>query len=349
MTSGDDSPPSPTAGDRPAATGLGTERPRRIAVLSGGLSLEREVSLRSGERVAEALAEHGHTVKRLDLDASMVERLLDGDFELAYLALHGRAGEDGTVQGLLDLLDLPYTGPGAVASALAWDKVVCKGTLRRAGIATPPWAALSVEAIRDLGAVRALDRLETHLGSPLMVKPAQGGASMGVRQVSATSDVEELSAALVGAFSYHDVALVERHISGAEVAVSVVAGRPLPPVEIVPRQGTYDYAARYTHGEAGFFAPARLDPATLARCEEAAVAAYEAVGCRHVTRVDFIVDADGCPWVLELDTCPGMTETSLLPLAAQTHGWPFEQLCDVIAGLALGDAVPAAAPSPGAD
>lgn len=305
--------------------------PLRVAVLAGGLSLEREVSLRSGRRVAEALGDRGHHVTRLDLDEGLVDRLVDADVDACYLALHGKAGEDGTIQSLLELLGLPYTGPDAVASAIAWDKVVCKGLLARAGVATPDWVAVSSDAIQDMGAAGALHRVADRLGSALVVKPSQGGASMGVRRTAAG---EELSGALVTAFSYHDVVLIERFIAGAEVAVSVVDGEPLPAVEIVPRAGTYDFAARYTHGATEFFSPARLDDATLDRCREIAVEAYRVVGCRDVSRADLMVDADGHPWLLELDTCPGMTETSLLPMAAQAGGWDFAALCERIVRLA---------------
>lgn len=312
----------------------------RVAVLAGGLSLEREVSLRSGRRVAEALTDRGHHVTRLDLDERLVDRLVDSDVDVCSLALHGKAGEDGTIQGLLELLGLPYTGPDAVASAVAWDKAVCKGLLARAGIATPDWVAVSSDAIQDMGAAGALDRVADRLGSALVVKPSQGGASMGVRRAEPGPD---LASALVTAFSYHDVALVERFISGTEVAVSLLDGAPLPAVEIVPRVGAYDFAARYTHGATEFFAPARLDDATLERCRQIAVDAYELVGCRDVSRADLMVDDDGRPWILELDTCPGMTETSLLPMAAEAGGWDFPTLCERI--IRLGAARDAEKPS----
>ncbi|MEX0660063.1 MAG: D-alanine--D-alanine ligase [Egibacteraceae bacterium] len=311
----------------------------RVAVLAGGLSLEREVSLRSGRRVAEALADRGHHVTRLDLDEGLVDRLLEADVDVCYLALHGKAGEDGTIQGLLELLDLPYTGPDTIASAIAWDKGVCKGLLTRASIPTPDWVAVSADAIQDMGAARALGRVAERLGDDLVVKPSQGGASMGVRRVEAGGD---LAAALVTAFSYHEVVLIERFVAGAEVAVSVVDGEPLPAVEIVPRAGTYDFAARYTHGATEFFAPARLDEPVLQRCREVAVAAYEMVGCRHVSRADMIVDEAGQPWLLELDTCPGMTETSLLPMAAQAGGWDFAALCERIIRLVAQPTAPQA-------
>lgn len=303
-----------------------------IAVLAGGLSLEREVSLRSGRRVAEALADRGHHVVRLDLDERLVSALAEGQFDVAYLTLHGKAGEDGTIQGLLDLLGIPYTGSDAVSSTLAWDKAVFKGLARRSGMATPDWVALSVDAIRDMGAARMLDRVVATLGTPLIVKPAQGGASMGVRKVSAA---DALAGALVAAYSYHHVVVVERFVEGAEVAVSIIDGSPLPAVEVVPRGGAaYDFAARYTHGATEFYAPARLPRSVLDRCTELALAACKMAGCRHVARADLMVDGDGQPWLLELDTCPGMTETSLLPLAAGAAGWDFAELCERVALLA---------------
>lgn len=306
--------------------------PHAVAVLSGGLSLERDVSLRSGRRVSEALADQGHTVTRLDLDGDLVRTIADGDFEVAFLALHGKAGEDGTIQGLLDLLGIPYTGPDATASALAWDKAVCKGVWQRGGLPTPEWVAISSDAIRDMGAAVALERVVGRLGLPVVVKPAQGGAAMGVRLVRTA---EDLPAALVASLSYHDVVLVERYVAGTEIAVSVVDGLPLPPVEVVPKEGTYDYAARYTHGATEFFVPARLEGSAAAGAQDTALAAYRTIGCRRVTRADMIVDASGTAWLLELDTCPGMTETSLLPLAAQAAGWEFGSLCDRLVASAV--------------
>lgn len=304
-----------------------------VAVLAGGFSLERDVSLRSGRRVAEALQDRGYHVLRVDLDERLVATLADGGIDLAYLALHGQAGEDGTVQGMLDLMGVPYTGPDAVASALAWNKTVFKGLVRRAGLPTPDWVAITADAVRDMGAAHMLDRVVERLGTPLVVKPAQGGASMGVRRIRAAT---ELAGALVAAYSHHPVAIVERAVAGTEVAVSVIDGEPLPAVEIVPREGAaYDFAARYTHGATDFFVPARLDQAVLDRCAKIAAAAYALVGARHVSRADLIVDADGQPWLLELQTCPGLTETSLLPLAASAAGWDFAELCERVVTLAL--------------
>ena len=306
-----------------------------VAVLAGGLSLEREVSLRSGHRVTSALGELGHTTRLLDIDDRLVQTLSATPADLVFLTVHGATGEDGSIQSLLELLGLPYTGSDTLASALAWDKPVFKGLCRREGLPTPDWVTVSAPAVRDLGAGPALAGAMERLGGPVFVKPAQGGASMGVRPVDVA---DELAPAVLAAFSYHDVALLERAVQGAEVAVSLVAGEPLPPVEIQPKQGRYDYAARYTPGATEFHAPARLEEATLARCREVAAAAVELVGCRHVARADLMVDADGTPWLLELDTCPGMTETSLLPLAAQAAGLGFSELCGRIAEAALADA-----------
>lgn len=296
-----------------------------IAVLAGGSSLEREVSLRSGQRVTEALRDRGHRVLALDLDDQLVDQLLRHTIDLVFLALHGRAGEDGSIQSLLDLLGIPYTGSGATASALAWDKSVSKGVLRSAGVATPDWHVLSVDAVRDYGAGRALEGIAQSIDFPLVVKPVQGGSSLGVRLVTSP---DELAPAIMSAFQYHAAALLELMVAGTEIAVSVVDGQPLPAVEIRPRDGAYDFGARYTHGATDFHVPARLDPTVADACADAALRAWRALGCRHVMRADMIVDHDGVPWLLEVDTCPGLTETSLLPLAAKAGGLGFAQLCE---------------------
>ena len=316
-----------------------------VAVLAGGLSLEREVSLMTGRRVAQALSGLGHEVTTLDLDDDLVPRLTGGQFDAAFLALHGETGEDGTIQGLLELLQIPYTGPGPTASALAWDKVTAKGLVARAGVKTPSWIAMSVNAIRDMGAAKAMDQVVARLGLPLVVKPAQGGASLGVKIVH---DASELSAALVASLSYHSVVAIEQYIDGTEVAISIVNGDALPVVEIVPKTGVYDYSARYTHGATEFYAPARLPGEIAERCQSAALDAYTALGCRNVTRADLIVDDGGQPWFLELDTSPGMTETSLLPMAAQAAGWTFDDLCARLLNAAIGNAshTTSAAPTP---
>lgn len=304
-----------------------------VAVLSGGISFEREVSLRSGSRVADALADRGHQVTRLDVDADLVRTLAAGGFDVAFLALHGSAGEDGTIQSILEVLEVPYTGPDVLASSLAWNKPIAQGLYRRAGLAVPHNVTLSQQAFREMGAAAAVTRIADELGTPLIVKPAAGGSSLGL---SLVEDAGSLPQAIVGAFSYADTVLIERLVEGTEVAVTVLDGEALPAVEISPKEGAYDFAARYTAGATEFHAPARLDDDVLARCAEAATTAFEAIGSRHISRADLIVDGDGTPWILELDTCPGLTETSLVPLAAQAGGIPFEELCDRLVGLALG-------------
>jgi D-alanine-D-alanine ligase len=306
----------------------------RIAVLAGGLSLEREVSLRSGIRVSDALRDRGYQVDRLDVDGELVPRLGHGDHDLAVLALHGAVGEDGTIQSILEVLEIPYSGPDVLASALAWDKPIAKGLYRRAGIPTPDHVTLSAQAFRDVGVSAAVDRIADEIGLPLVVKPAKGGSSLGLSRVQ---DPSGLSSAIVGSLSYGDAVLIERLIEGTEVAVSVLDGEPLPAVEIQPKEGPYDFSARYTPGATDFHVPARLDDDVLGRCADVAVAAFEAIGCRHISRADMIVDEAGTPWLLELDTCPGMTETSLLPMAAAAADLSFPDLVERIVELVLGD------------
>lgn len=305
-----------------------------VAVLSGGISLEREVSLRSGHRVANALADAGHRVTSLDLDGEVVDRLTGDRPDVVFLAVHGAAGEDGTVQSLLEVLELPYTGPDVLASSLAWNKPIAQGLYARAGLPVPPSVTLSQQAFKELGASAMLDRVADELGTQLVVKPASGGSSLGITFVHTTAGLPQ---AVLSAFSYADAVLIERQVTGVEVAVSVLDGRPLPAVEIEAPDGVYDFAARYTAGATAFHAPARMDDEVLAACADTAVAAYEAVGARHVSRADLIVDEDGTPWVLELDTCPGLTETSLLPMAAEADGQTFTDLCTRLVTLALGE------------
>ncbi len=305
-----------------------------VAVLAGGISLEREVSLRSGTRVANALLDRGHRVDLLDLDGRLVNALDDQRPDVVFLAVHGAAGEDGTVQSMLEVLDLPYTGPDVLASSLAWNKPIAQGLFARAGCAVPPSVTLTQQAFRELGATHTLTRVAETLGPRLVVKPATGGSSLGITMVD---DPADLPRAVLGAFSYAEAVLVERFIEGTEIAVSVLDGTPLPAVEIGAPGGRYDFAARYTAGATTFHVPARLDEAVLDAAAAAATTAYEAVGSRHVSRADMIVDADGTPWILEIDTCPGLTETSLLPLAADAAGVPFGELCDRLVRLALAE------------
>lgn len=320
-----------------------------VAVLSGGISLEREVSLRSGQRVADALTDRGHRVARLDVNADLVHNLAGGidgpldhagdgasakPFDVAFLTLHGSAGEDGTIQSILEVLELPYTGPDVLASTLAWNKPIAQGLYRRAGLHVPPFVTLSQPAFREMGAAATIGRVADEIGLPLVVKPATGGSSLGLSFVHAS---EDLAPAIMTAFSYADAVMIERMVTGTEVAVAILDGEALPPVEIDPKGGVYDFAARYTAGATELHVPARLDDAVITACQEAAVIAYNRVGGRHVSRADMIVDADGIPWILELDTCPGLTDTSLVPAAAAAADLSFEDLCERLVELAIAE------------
>jgi D-alanine-D-alanine ligase len=291
-----------------------------VAVIAGGLSFEREVSLRSGGRVADALRERGYRVGELDADDQLVEALRGGQFDVAFLALHGRFGEDGTVAAILELLGLPYTGSSFEASRLAFDKLAAKSVLRRAGLTVPP----AEGALRELGVGTLLDQAMEELGLPLVVKPNRGGSALGIRVVERP---EQLPAALMAAFGYDDMVLLEQRVAGTELALAVVDGlATLPAVEIRPKEGWYDFAARYTHGAADFRAPAELDPEVTERCLEAAHAAHLALGCRDISRVDAILDEAGVCHILEVNTGPGLTTTSLVPMAADAAGISFTDL-----------------------
>lgn len=303
-----------------------------VAVLNGGSSLEREVSLASGSRVTAALQARGHRVTRLDVGATLVTELDDLDVDVAFLALHGSTGEDGTIQSLLDLVGIPHTGPDGLSSALAWDKPVAQGLYRRAGLAVPDHVVLSQAAFRELGAAAAVGRVGDLLGFPLVVKPAAGGSSLGLGVVA---DPDHLPGAIMGALSYDDRVLIEQFVAGTELAVTVFDGTTLPPVEISPRDGQYDFAARYTAGATEFHAPSRLSDAANAAAGEAARAACDALGARHIARVDMILVEDETPTILEVDTGPGLTTTSLVPLAAQAAGLAFEDLCQRLVELAI--------------
>jgi D-alanine-D-alanine ligase len=295
-----------------------------VAVIAGGLSFEREVSLRSGQRVADALRERGYRVGELDADDQLVEALHDGEYDVAFLALHGRFGEDGTVASILDLLDLPYTGSSFDASRLAFDKLAAKTVLRRAGLPVPSAIPLTEGALRELGVGALLDRAMDELGLPLVVKPNRGGSALGIRLVERA---DQLPTALMAAFGYDDTVLLEQRVVGTELALSVVDGlATLPPVEIRPKEGWYDFSARYTHGAADFRVPADIDPEVADRCLEAAHAAHLALGCRDISRVDAILDADGICRILEVNTGPGLTTTSLVPMAADAANITFTDL-----------------------
>ena len=286
-----------------------------VVVLAGGLSHERDVSLRSGRRVAEALREVGIPAEVADVDAQLIGSLHERRPDVVLPMLHGAAGEDGSIRDVLELLGLPYVGARADACRVAFDKPVAKAVVAASGVAVADAVALPAEVFRELGAGVLLGAVEKRLGLPLVVKPTRGGSSLGM---SVVRQAEELPAAMVAAYAYGDTALIERFVSGTEVAVSVVAEggglRVLPAVEILPDSGVYDYAARYTAGTTQFFAPARLGSDVAAAVETAALSAHQALHLRDLSRIDLIVDG-GVPYFLEANVAPGMTETSLFPQA----------------------------------
>jgi len=306
----------------------------RVAVLKGGRSLERAVSLSSGARVEDAVAAIGHEVVAIDADERLVDRLREARPDVAFLALHGPGGEDGTVQSLLELLRIPYTGPGIAASVLCMDKVQSKHRMRGAGIPTPDWVAFGAAAFRELGAADAFAEIEAGLGLPLVVKPAAQGSALGVRFAGSAG---EIPAAVVGALSYDDRVLIERHVAGRELAVAVLDGEALPIVEAIPEQAdAFNYEARYELGRTRYECPAELSATEADAVADVALATWAALGCDGFARVDVML-GDGAvgPQVLEVNSIPGLTDTSLLPMAADAAGLSFEEFVAQAIELAL--------------
>jgi D-alanine-D-alanine ligase len=298
----------------------------KVAVLKGGSSLERVVSLRSAARVEDALGELGHEAIGIDVGRDLVGRLRAERADVVFIALHGPGGEDGTVQELLEILDLPYTGPGVAACALCMDKVAAKHEVRAAGLPTPDWAAFNATAFRELGAADTLEEIEGRLGFPLVIKPASQGSSLGVEFASSRDEVPE---ALVAAFSYDDRVLLERYVKGRELAVSILDGEALPVVEAIPREEDFfNFEARYEIGRTEYVCPAELGEAET-RVRELATRTYETLGCTGFARVDLMLGDHG-PQVLEVNAIPGLTDTSLFPMAAEAAGIGFAQLVERI-------------------
>lgn len=290
-----------------------SERP--VAVLAGGLSSERDVSLQSGRRVLQALREAGQEAHLLDVDGGLLDALAADPPYAVISMVHGAAGEDGSLVEILDAFGVPYVGSSPAGSRFAFDKPTAKSLVTAAGIRTPASAALSQTAFRDLGAAAVLDAVVSRLGLPLMIKPTRGGSSLGA---SIVHDRDELPAAMVGVFSYGPTALLESYVVGTEVTVGVLdegEGAFALPVVEVRAEGFYDYTARYTAGTTEFVVPADLPDEQLARCEQTAVAVHESLGLRDFSRIDLLVDPAGELWFLEANVAPGMTETSTYPLA----------------------------------
>lgn len=306
----------------------------KVAVLMGGRSLERQVSMQSGGRVQDALERLGHDVVGIDVGHDLVARLRDEAPEVAFVALHGRDGEDGTVQELLEVVGVPYTGSGVSACIRTADKVLAKHAMLADGIPTPDFLSFNETAFKELGAADALGAVESRLGFPLVVKPADQGSALGIKFAR---NAAEVPAALVAAFSYSEKVLLERCVAGRDLAVSILDDTALPVVEAVPTgEDFYDFSARYTIGGTRFACPAELPPDVTARAQELALAVHRGLGCRGFSRVDLMRDeASGELTVLEVNAVPGMTETSLLPLAADAAGIGFDELVATVLALTL--------------
>lgn len=286
----------------------------RVVVIAGGLSPERDVSLRSGRRVAEDLRKAGIEAEVRDIDATLLADLQSDRPACAFPLVHGVAGEDGSLQEVLHAINVPFVGSDATSCRRSFDKAIAGSLVNAAGIGIPPAIALPQAMFRDLGAGGLLEAVAEKIGLPLIIKPNRGGSALGV---SVVRDPADLPAAMVGAFAYGDVVLIQRFIEGTEIAVGVYdtgdGPTALPAIEIVPDSGLYDYAARYTAGTTEFFIPARLDDHLLTAAAETAVTAHRVLGLRDWSRSDLVVDHDGKVWFLEVNVAPGMTETSLYP------------------------------------
>lgn len=280
----------------------------------GGLSAEREISLRSGNACLKALTLRGYNAVAIDAVRDLPFRLRDEGIEVAFVALHGRYGEDGTIQGLLEFMGIPYTGSGVLASAMGINKAATKEILRSKGIRTPDFMAVN----------RIEDAKELKISLPVVVKPAKEGSTIGI---SIVRDRKELISAVEEAFRYDALVLIEDFVKGREVTVSVFDGRPMAIVEVRPKSGFYDFQSKYTAGMTEYICPAGISIETERVCREMSVAVYEALGCSGAARVDMIIDEAG-PQVIEINTIPGMTETSLLPKAAACEGLSFEDLVE---------------------
>ena len=293
----------------------------KIQVLAGGISHERDISLKSGRRVADALTEYGATVVIREPDSQLLANIAKDKPDVIWPVLHGASGEDGALRDILTLTGVPFVGATPEAARLAWDKSIAKILVARAGIQTPPSITLPKETFRELDAESVLKSVTQSIALPVVVKPARGGSAQGV---SIVTKIEDLNRAMVDAYVYCDVVIIEKLVEGVELALSVIdlgAGPiALPAVEVVPRKGHFSYDERYTAGETDYFIPARLDEKTSAAARKVAVSAHEVLGLRHLSRIDMIVDANGIVWFLEANVLPGLTETSLLPMAITASG-----------------------------
>ncbi len=320
--------PSQTQNQATQAQAAQASQAPTVVVLSGGLSHERDVSLRSGRRVSEALRSQGLDVVESDVDSTLVPRLAELLGAVVFPVLHGEAGEDGALREVLALLNVPFVGSIGSASRVAFDKSIATTVVADAGITTPVQVALPHEIFRELGAQALVAALGQQIGFPMMVKPSRGGSALGCSKVTRA---EELPSAMVGAYAYGPVAVVEQFIAGTEVTVAVVdrgqGPAALPAVEIRPDSGVYDYTARYTAGATRFLCPAEVSAEVAERCAALALTVHAELGLRDLSRTDLIVTDAGEPVFLEVNVAPGMTETSAVPLAIEAAGWSLGRMC----------------------
>ncbi len=309
---------------------------KNIAVLMGGRSLEREISIKSGQKISNALRKLGYNVIKLDVDDQIVANLNSSKADLAYIALHGKDGEDGTIQEILEVLNIPYTGPGVYPNILSFDKIISKQIFTDKGIPTPPFYFLNASSFRDLGASNLLPFIVKELGLPLVIKPSAQGSALGIKIVEKEEDLPD---AIISTLSYSKKVILEKFIEGTELAVSIIGeNNPdiLPIVEIVPKKNFFDFESRAKIGETDYFVPARISASAEKKVKETAMAVHDALKCTRLSRVDIILDSrKEIPYVLELNTSPGMTDTSLLPMAAEKAGMVFEELVQKIVKLSL--------------
>ena len=288
----------------------------RIAVLAGGRSREREISLRSGRAVHKALTDEGLEAIFVDVGSDIYDIIKSNKFDAAFIALHGKFGEDGTAQKILEKAGIPYTGSGPLASKLALDKIASKEVFINNSIATPRYIVFS-EGMADIDSLGVLEM-------PVVVKPQFEGSSIGM---SIINDKSELEGAVKKAYSYGDKVLLEEYIEGRELTVGILDDKPLPVIEIVTKEGVYDYTAKYKDPETKYIVPAKIDRELYNKAQDIGKRSHDALGCRSFSRVDMIMDGAGNIWTLEVNTIPGMTERSLLPKAALADGINFNKLC----------------------
>jgi D-alanine-D-alanine ligase len=303
---------------------------RSVIVAMGGRSLEHEISLRSGHRVERALRELGYQVRSFDVGGDFIARVTEQQPSFVFVAMHGRGGEDGTLQDLLETLEVPYTGSDPLASALCMDKMLFKRMLRLHGIPTPAFHSFNETAFREMGGASTFERLLEELELPVVVKPVAQGSAIGIKFVA---NAQALPGAILGAFGYGDRVIVERRIVGRELAVTILdspsAGEPpqaLPIVELFTPENFYSYEAHYTIGQLRMEVPASLAPEVRERVQRAALDSYRLMGCRDFARVDLILDEHEQPQILEINTIPGLTETGITPAAAEAAGMSFAEL-----------------------